>query len=74
MPPGVQMDRRTVKWTARAPDPAPVNPTLRSYLGALVAVLAIVSAAACVAVALVYSLALGQRGEIRTAGPIAPSR
>ena len=48
-----------------------MNPTLRSYLGALVAVLAIVSAAALVAVTFVYSLALGQRGLMRTAGPIA---
>jgi hypothetical protein len=46
-----------------------VNPTLRSYLGALVAVLAIASAAALVAVTFVYSLALGQRVPMRTAGP-----
>ena len=46
--------------------------TLRSLLGALVVVLALVSAAVCVAAAFVYSLALGQRGAMRTAGPIAP--
>ena len=46
-----------------------MNPTLRSYLGALVAVLAIVSAATLVAVTFVYSLALGQRGLLRTTGP-----
>jgi hypothetical protein len=66
------MDRRTVKHAARPPDPPHVTLTFRSLLDALVVVLALVSAAVCVAGALVYSLALGQRGAIRTAGPAAP--
>ena len=44
--------------------------TLRTLLAALVAVLALVSAAVCVAV--VYAFSLAQRGLMRTAGPIAP--
>lgn len=47
-----------------------MNLTLHTLFAALVAVLALVSAAACVAVVFAFSLA--QRGLMRTAGPIAP--